>query len=171
MEPVNSRGFDEGYQLDDQSNAISTVESNAHHHDDNNNDKNENGNGNANSLQKHQTAASNASFEEWYPEGGMDAWLVVAGGWFSLVSSMGILNSLATFQAYWISHQLSGYSEGQVGWIVSMYTFLTFFCGVYIGPVFDKYGPRYLALAGATCVVLSFVTLSFCKGQIQDFCH
>lgn len=119
-----------------------------------------------NNLEKHQTTLSHASFEETYPEGGTRAWLVVLGAFFALFSSMGLMNSIAMFQAYTLSHQLKGHSEGTVGWIFSIYTFLAFFGGVYFGPVFDKYGPRWLIISGATCVVLAMVAMSFCTGKL-----
>ncbi|KAI0975679.1 major facilitator superfamily domain-containing protein [Xylaria arbuscula] len=100
--------------------------------------------------------------EETYPEGGFEAWLVVFGSWCGLVAALGILNTLGTFQTYVSMHQLSGYSEGTVGWIFSLYTALTFFCGVYIGPLFDKYGPRWLIGPGSIAVVASVMILSVC---------
>ncbi|KAH6956583.1 hypothetical protein HG530_002047 [Fusarium avenaceum] len=112
-------------------------------------------------LEKHQTAASTASYQETYPEGGFEAWSVVAGSWFALFSSLGLMNTLGTFQAYVLENQLSEYSEGTVGWIFSIYTFLAFFCGVYIGPVFDKYGPRWLVIAGAVFNVGGMIFMSF----------
>ena len=118
-------------------------------------------------VTKHQTSRSMASFEETYPEGGMRAWLVVLGAFFALFSSMGLMNSIAMFQAYTLSHQLKDHSEGTVGWIFSIYTFLAFFGGVYFGPVFDKYGPRWLVISGAACVVLAMVGMSFCKGKLS----
>lgn len=99
-----------------------------------------------------------------YPEGGLKAWLVVLGSWLALFSALGLMNTLATFQAYVAIHQLEGYSEGQIGWIFSLYTFLTFFCGIYIGPTFDRYGPRWVILGGTLCLVVSLVGLSFCTG-------
>ncbi len=120
-------------------------------------------------VEKRQTALSLASFEETYPEGGARAWLVVLGAFFALFSSMGLMNSIAMFQAYTLSHQLKGHSEGTVGWIFSIYTFLAFFGGVYFGPVFDKYGPRWLIICGATCVVLAMVAMSFCTGTFYIF--
>lgn len=117
-------------------------------------------------LEKRATAVSNASYEETYPEGGLQAWSVVAGSWFCLFASLGLMNTIATFQAYVLSHQLSDYSEGTVGWIFSLYTFLAFFCGVYIGPVFDKYGPRWLVVAGAVFTVGGMVFMSFCTGEL-----
>jgi MFS family permease len=116
-------------------------------------------------LERQQTMRSTASYQETYPEGGLQAWLVVAGSWFAMIASMGLMNSIAVFQAYTLSHQLEGHSEGTVGWIFSIYTFLAFFGGVYIGPVFDKYGPRWLLIAGCACTVGALVGMSFCTGM------
>lgn len=119
-------------------------------------------------LEKQTTAVSaSPSHAESYPEGGLAAWTVVLGAWFAMFSSLGLMNTLAVFQAYVLSHQLEGYSEGTVGWIFSVYTFLAFFCGVYIGPVFDKYGPKWLIVAGCVCVVLGVVLMSFCTGRVS----
>jgi len=52
------------------------------------------------------------------------------------------MNTLGIFQAYISTHQLSTYSEGTIGWIFSIYTFMAWFCGIFVGPLFDKYGPR-----------------------------
>ncbi|KAI1427335.1 major facilitator superfamily domain-containing protein [Xylaria sp. FL1777] len=100
--------------------------------------------------------------EETYPEGGVEAWLVVFGSWCGLLAALGILNTIGTFQTYVSMHQLSEYSEGTVGWIFSLYTALTFFCGVYIGPLFDKYGPRWLIGPGSIAVVASIMIISVC---------
>ncbi|KAI0542632.1 major facilitator superfamily domain-containing protein [Xylaria digitata] len=100
--------------------------------------------------------------DETYPEGGLEAWLVVFGSWCGLVAALGLLNTLGTLQAYVSTHQLSGYGEGTVGWIFSLYTALTFFCGIYIGPLFDKYGPRWLIGPGSIAVVASVMATSVC---------
>ncbi|KND88053.1 putative transporter MCH4 [Tolypocladium ophioglossoides CBS 100239] len=80
-----------------------------------------------------------------------------------MMSSMGLMNTIAIFEAYTLNHQLKGHSESTVGWIFSVYTFLAFFCGVYVGPVFDKYGPRWLVVAGCTSTVAGVVAMSFCQ--------
>lgn len=100
--------------------------------------------------------------DETYPEGGLEAWLVVFGSFCGLVSSLGVMNSIAIFQTYNAAHQLSGYSEGTIGWIYSIYTFLAFGGGVYIGPLFDKYGPRWLILPGGLGGVASLMLMSIC---------
>lgn len=103
--------------------------------------------------------------EETYPEGGLAAWLVVFGCWCGLFAAAGIMNSIATFQTYVAIHQLADHDEGTIGWIFSVYTFLVFFCGIYIGPVFDKYGPRWLVLVGGVGLVLGIMLTSICTGK------
>ncbi|KAI1379128.1 MFS general substrate transporter [Hypoxylon crocopeplum] len=100
--------------------------------------------------------------DETYPEGGLQAWLVVLGSWCGLLASLGLMNSIATFQTYIATHQLSNYDEGNIGWIFSFYTALCFVCGVYIGPFFDKYGPKWLIGPGGLGVVASVMLLSIC---------
>ncbi|KAI0124763.1 major facilitator superfamily domain-containing protein [Xylariales sp. AK1849] len=100
--------------------------------------------------------------DETYPEGGKEAWLVVFGAFCGLFASLGLMNTLAIFQSYLSKHQLLGYSEGTVGWIFSLYTFLSFAFGVYVGPLFDKYGPKWLLLPGGLGTVLAVMLMSIC---------
>lgn len=109
--------------------------------------------------------ASSAGDGETYPEGGLRAWLVVLGAWLALVSSLGLMNTLATFQTYVTTHQLKDYDEGTVGWIFSIYTFVVFFGGLYIGPLFDKHGPRWLILTGTLFVCASLMLFSISTGK------
>ncbi|KAH9432966.1 hypothetical protein MCOR27_000032 [Pyricularia oryzae] len=97
-----------------------------------------------------------------FPEGGTRAWLVVFGCWLALFAASGIMNSVGVFTTYIGSHQLSNYDKSTVGWIFSVYVFLSFACGLYVGPIFDKYGPRYLILVGSACHVASMMLLSIC---------
>ncbi|ROV95421.1 hypothetical protein VMCG_08469 [Cytospora schulzeri] len=108
-------------------------------------------------LERHTSTATDG---ESYPEGGLQAWLVVLGAWLALVSSLGIANTLATFQSSLTAHQLADYDEGTVGWIFSIYTFMVFFLGLYIGPLFDKHGPRWLILTGTVFVCASLMLFS-----------
>ncbi|KAK4691279.1 hypothetical protein P7C71_g5685, partial [Lecanoromycetidae sp. Uapishka_2] len=77
------------------------------------------------------------SDDDPYPEGGLRAYSVVLGSFCGMTASFGILNSVGTFQAYLSTHQLAHESPSAIGWIFSLYAFLTFFCGVQIGPIFD----------------------------------
>lgn len=111
------------------------------------------------------STSGTADTTETYPEGGLRAWLVVFGCWLALLASLGIMNTLATFQTYLMAHQLSDYGAGTVGWIFSMYTFIVFFLGLYVGPLFDKYGPRCLLLAGTLCLVAGLMLFSISTGK------
>lgn len=113
-------------------------------------------------LHRHSTSTTD---NETYPEGGLRAWLVILGCWFALIASLGLMNTLATFQSYLISHQLAEYEEGTVGWIFSLYTFVVFFLGLYIGPMFDKYGPRWIVMGGTVGIVAGMMLMSISTGE------
>lgn len=100
--------------------------------------------------------------EVYYPEGGLQAWLVVLGSWCGLLASVGMTNIMGSFQNYISENQLSDYDESTIGWIFSLYAFLALFCGIYVGPFFDKYGPRWLIFAGSMCVIVSMMLLGVC---------
>ncbi|KAK2775494.1 hypothetical protein FQN53_003124 [Emmonsiellopsis sp. PD_33] len=97
-----------------------------------------------------------------YPEGGLQANLVVFGSFIALFGTLGLVNSVAIFVAWISTHQLKDYSDGSIAWIFGIYAFLMFFCGVQIGPVFDAKGPRFLVLAGSILVVVSIILFGFC---------
>lgn len=105
--------------------------------------------------------------ENYYPEGGLRAWLVVFGSFVSMVASFGIINTIGTFQAYLSAHQLRGYNQSTVGWVFSLFLFLTFFCGVQIGPIFDAKGPRVLILVGSVLLITSLMLLGLCTGRLH----
>lgn len=98
---------------------------------------------------------------ETYPEGGLQACLVVFGSFCGLFASLGLQNTIAVFQTYLGMHQLSEYSNGTIGWVFTLSTFFSFFCGIYIGHLFDKYGSRLLLITGGCGIVLSLILASF----------
>ncbi|KAJ5130959.1 uncharacterized protein N7515_006998 [Penicillium bovifimosum] len=97
-----------------------------------------------------------------YPEGGLEAWLVVLGSFLGLFGSLGLVNTIGTFQAYLQTHQLKEHSSGTNGWIFGMFAFLTFFCGVQVGPIFDARGPRLLVFIGSVFEMAMIILLGFC---------
>jgi hypothetical protein len=68
-----------------------------------------------------------------YPDRGLKAYTVVLGAWLLLFPASGLLNSTGIFQAWLFSHQLLGFTEGQVAWIFSIFAFLFFFGGLVVG--------------------------------------
>lgn len=101
------------------------------------------------------------------PEGGTQGWLCVLGSFMGLVGSLGLVNSTGTFQAYLESHQLKAQGSGTTGWIFGLFTFLAFFCGIQIGPIFDARGPRLLVFLGAIMIIVMTVGVGFCHEYWQ----
>lgn len=100
-----------------------------------------------------------------FPEGGLEAWLVVLGSFCAMISVYGIINSAAVFESYFTTHQLAGYDSSTIGWIFSTYLFIVFFAGIQVGPMFDRHGPRLLVIAGSLLVVASQLLLGLCEGK------
>ncbi|KAG0645675.1 putative transporter MCH4 [Hyphodiscus hymeniophilus] len=112
-------------------------------------------------LETGTTSRSRADYS--FPEGGLQAWLVVAGSFSIIAGTFGLISSVGLFQSYWQEHQLSAYTSRDVGWIASVNVFLNLFLGVQVGPLFDRYGPRGLIAAGSVVYVVSLVLLAQCK--------
>ena len=77
------------------------------------------------------------------------------------------MNSISTYNTYLSTHQLSNYSASSVGWIFSIYIFVTFLCGIFIGPVFDARGPRGLVFAGSVLMMASIMLMGICTGTCK----
>ncbi|KAG5756173.1 hypothetical protein H9Q72_001070 [Fusarium xylarioides] len=102
-----------------------------------------------------------------FPEGGLEAWLVVLGSFCAMISVYGIINTTAVFESYFSEHQLQNYSHSEIGWIFSLYLFIVFFVGIQVGPIFDRYGPRILVAIGGVLVAGSLLILSVCHEYYQ----
>jgi MFS family permease len=113
------------------------------------------------------TAVSRSRNDYTFPEGGTRAWLVILGSFWIIAGTFGLISSVGLFQAYWQTHQLSSYATRDIGWIAAVNVFLNLFLGVQIGPLFDRYGPRWLILFGSVTYVLALVLLAECKKYYQ----
>ncbi|PQE16188.1 monocarboxylate transporter protein [Rutstroemia sp. NJR-2017a BVV2] len=102
-----------------------------------------------------------------YPEGGLTAWSVVLGAWCGWVASLGVYNSTGIFEAYISKEILPNESPSTIGWIFGIYSFMTFFGGMLVGPTFDARGPRELLAAGSICTLVGILMLSLCTEYYQ----
>ncbi|EGD98213.1 hypothetical protein TESG_05595 [Trichophyton tonsurans CBS 112818] len=102
-----------------------------------------------------------------YPEGGLEAYLVVFGCFLCLFGSFGLVNTIGTFQAYLSENQLKDYNQSTISWIFGVFSFPIFFGGLQIGPIFDAKGPKGLVLVGSTLVIGSLIALGFCTEYWQ----
>lgn len=102
--------------------------------------------------------------DEDFPEGGTRAWLVVVGAWCAMFSSMGLLNTVGSIQAWVAEHQLQEYSESSIGWIFGVYAFLLYIGGAQVGPIFDAHDVRFVIVPGSIGVVVAIMCLSVSQG-------
>ncbi|KAJ9652900.1 hypothetical protein H2198_007853 [Neophaeococcomyces mojaviensis] len=105
--------------------------------------------------------------EDAFPEGGLRAWLVVAGACLCLFPSFGFMVSIGPVQDYLNRNQLSHYSSRDVGWIPSVFVYLSLGLGIWVGPLFDRYGPKWIALCGSIGYLVMMFLLAECKVYYQ----
>lgn len=123
------------------------------------------------------------------PEGGLEAWLCVAGAWLILftqvsdlkpywmkltlrslewVSPMVVASTCLTipvtsfgqFESYYLDNQLSSYPKQTVSWIGSLQTFFTFVGSLPAGRYFDAHGARHLMIFGTSLSIVSLICLA-----------
>lgn len=97
------------------------------------------------------------------PNGGLQAWLQVAGGFSLFFNTFGLLNTFGIFQTYYESGALFTASSSNIAWIGSIQSFLILSIGCVTGPVYDRGYLRLLLLLGTFGVVFGFMMLSLSK--------
>lgn len=100
--------------------------------------------------------------DQVYPDGGLQAWLVIVGSAFLLFATFGFQTSIGLFQLHLSLNQLSTYSATEVAWIPSLFIFSSLIFTIFAGALFDKYGARYLLPAGSIGYFITFFLLARC---------
>lgn len=111
----------------------------------------------------------NEQNEEAAPDGGKEALLVLLGCSCTGYAGLALLNCPGSLQAWISQHELPNESVARLGWIFGFYTFMSFFCGIQTGPIFDAYGPRGLILVGSCLLVATYLILGLCRSYWQFF--
>ncbi|CAK7227528.1 hypothetical protein SBRCBS47491_006600 [Sporothrix bragantina] len=91
------------------------------------------------------------------------------GSFCVMFSSFGWINCIGVFQQYYETHQLQGYSDSTVSWIISAELFLMFMGAPIVGKLFDNFGPRYLLITGTFLHVLGLMMASLSSEYYQLF--
>lgn len=84
-----------------------------------------------------------------YPNECLQSYLVVTGAFFSCFTLFGVMNSMGVIETYVQEHQLAKESVTTISWIFSVYVFLAGFSGIYVGPLYDTFGAKYLVTIGS----------------------
>ena len=89
----------------------------------------------SNVLSKVASRITTTSKVEPPPDGGLRAWLQVAGGWLVIFITWGWVNSYGAFQSYYA--QTLDASASTISWIGAVQNFLTFVLGAFSGRLLD----------------------------------
>ena len=101
------------------------------------------------------------------PNGGLQAWLHVLGGFFLFFNTWGILNAFGVFQTYYESGALFTESSSNISWIGAIQSFMLLTVGFFSGPLYDKGHLRILLIVGSFGIVLGHMMLSLCTTYWQ----
>ncbi|SMN22460.1 similar to Saccharomyces cerevisiae YOL119C MCH4 Protein with similarity to mammalian monocarboxylate permeases [Maudiozyma saulgeensis] len=102
-----------------------------------------------------------------YPEGGLDAWLVVLGSFVGLIPIFGMVNSLGAIESYVSKHQLAGVAQSTISWIFSLYLVITFLSCVLTGGYFDRNGSFKPMCFGILFYEAGLIALADCQEVYQ----
>ncbi|RFN49918.1 putative transporter mch4 [Fusarium flagelliforme] len=105
----------------------------------------------------------------WPIDGGHRAWLSTFGAWWAMFITFGWVNSLGVFQSYYEQNLLQQYSSSKIAWIASVQQCLTYSAGIFLGKVFDDYGPRWLLIVGGFAQVFGLMMTSISTEYYQVF--
>ncbi|KAK6844286.1 hypothetical protein PG995_014396 [Apiospora arundinis] len=101
------------------------------------------------------------------PNGGLVAWLQVAGSWCLMLNCWGIVNTYGVFQTYYQTQLLTDRSPSSIAWIGSIQAFLLLFVGALTGPLYDYGYFRHLVAAGSFLMVFGMMMVSLCTQYWQ----
>ncbi|KAI0636537.1 MFS general substrate transporter [Trametes polyzona] len=101
-----------------------------------------------------------------HPDGGLRAWLAIAGCAAGVCATFGLVNAWGVFQAYYQEEVLVGTSPSTIAWIGSIQASyaLVFLPGLVVGRIFDMGWTKLpLSLASAIIVTVTFLTAECTK--------
>ncbi|RCK54515.1 putative transporter MCH4 [Candida viswanathii] len=96
-----------------------------------------------------------------FPDGGLQANIVLFGSFIGLIADFGIANALGAIESYISLHQLAGVPKSTLGWIFSLHLGCMYFFGVFFGELFDKFGAKPPLIAGTLIMALGL----FCTAE------
>ncbi|KAJ7763963.1 MFS general substrate transporter [Mycena maculata] len=103
------------------------------------------------------------SSEPTFPDGGVAAWLVVAGGAMGTFCSFGMIQTFGVFQDYYTLVYLNEHPPSVIAWIGSVQAFLLFAMAIVSGRLFDHGYFRHTLVGGSAIYLVSLFLLSLAK--------
>lgn len=112
-------------------------------------------------------STSNADTDMAFPDGGVKAWLCVLGSFLGLTTTYGLVNSTSAIETYISHNQLATDSASTVGWVFSIYFFVSLVFGIFAGTLFDHHGPRVLIAIGTVLTFAGVFAMGNCTTIYQ----
>ncbi|KAF3384848.1 Riboflavin transporter MCH5 [Penicillium rolfsii] len=103
------------------------------------------------------------------PNGGLTAWLQVAGAFFLFFNSWGVVTTFGVYQSYYEDVLLPTYSASSISWIGTVQGFLLLTVGLVVGPIYDKGYLTSIIVAGTFLVVFGLMMTSLATEYYQVF--
>lgn len=97
-----------------------------------------------------------------YPEGGLKGWLTVFGAFCGLVACFGVLNATGVVEDHIQLHQLRTVPPSTIGWIFSLFFFVTYSTCIFSGTYFDRNGFKDPVLVGTVLHVTGLIATANC---------
>ncbi|GAA5934505.1 uncharacterized protein JCM15063_004595 [Sporobolomyces koalae] len=104
-----------------------------------------------------------------FPDGGLRAWLVVAGAWSVSFATWGYINSFGVILSYTIENSLSDYTESEIAWIGSFQIAAVLFTAVISGKTFDAGYVKHLMVVGLLIYTAGLFGLSYATSYAEIF--
>jgi MFS family permease len=112
-----------------------------------------------------QVASSAFVEEDDFPEGTANGWLTVLGAFMIVLGTFGTIAATGLLQAHLETHQLKAFSPEKVGWISGTNIFLALLLPVQIGPLFDRFGSKWILVVGGLLHLSGLLGMSFLGGD------
>ncbi len=101
------------------------------------------------------------------PNGGLNAYLKVLGGFCVFFITLGIASTFGSYQAYYEAGLLSSHSSSAISWIGTTQVFLLSVVGIFSGAGYDRGYLRLVLGSGLSLVVLGLMLLSLSRSYWQ----
>ncbi|KAJ7629386.1 major facilitator superfamily domain-containing protein [Mycena polygramma] len=100
---------------------------------------------------------------EQIPDGGLEAWAAVAGGFMLYVTGLGYFNAYGVYQDFYVREFMTEHSPAEIAWIGSCQIALQFILGLPVGKAFDAGYFHHLMIVGSLVYCFSLWALSLAK--------
>ncbi|KAJ7827453.1 MFS general substrate transporter [Mycena leptocephala] len=108
------------------------------------------------------TTPSEEEFKK-VPDGGLTAWMTVAGAWLVLFSTFGYLYAFGVYENFYVLEYLPNHSPSSIAWIGSFQLMMPFALGIVSGKLFDNGYFHAVEISGGVIFSFSLFILSLAK--------